>query len=539
MKTRPIVFITGIFAGIAGFTVGTMERPAARPVPVQPALNVPTPAPSVTDPIARALAIVMRNTSDLRGMAEISTVLHSLNRTQTVELANRLERLSDPNGMYALQKLVTGWARRDPEGATEWVTPRLQDYARFGELLTEIDSDEFPLAVAWAEGAPEKALEYARSSPHSNVAALVVETSLEQMEEKPYPERLAILLSVPSEETRRGAMIDCFRSWASSNSDEALRVASSLPPGSERDRMTGEVLLHLVYEKPEEAFRQYANSGLNGTPIVSLLVTRSCQKDPAWTAQWLDEQQDPQLMEECGGMLVSRWAMQNPAEAFAWARAHGISITKPGIEMQESEFPKEWAGEFNSLIRQEPLNNAMGAKSSESIEWIKKLPVGPERTRYIEKAIEYSSVSGPELLALTNELSVESQARVSVIRMRKFGYDAEKLQEFAGSLPAGSVREAAWREIGKRWIHSLPNMPGAGPDRDAMLDGMALSNAYNFSSGFPRIQQITDPVRRRGAFDDLALSLDYYSAITGQDAIQELMDSPDVPAEWKKPWRQR
>jgi hypothetical protein len=231
--------------------------------------------------------------------------------------------------------------------------------------------------------------------------------------------------------------------------------------------------------------------------------------------------------------------MRSPTAAFDWARAHGISIVKPPI-CQEYEFPKDWQEHSGELVPRAPLDNALGGTSDETIEWIKKLPIGPERAKLIERAIELSEARKPELFALANELSPESQGRVCAIRVRGMRLNAEECQKFVESLPPGVMREAAWREIGKSYLYfGFANLPEAGPDHDALLAGMSVASNSVIGFGTPLFQLIADPMRRREVFDDLALRLDQSSEMTGGDAFENLMNSPDVPAEWKKPWRQR
>jgi hypothetical protein len=119
--------------------------------------------------------------------------------------------------------------------------------------------------------------------------------------------------------------------------------------------------------------------------------------------------------------------------------------------------------------------------------------------------------------------------------------DQERIQRWAGDLPAGPARDAAWRAVGltaKAQTLSLP----PGPDRDAMFDGVAQRHRDDVAQGWRYLQQIDNPDRRRQAFDDLVRDIrpsqeNWFPGDKRIRLFREWMESTEIPEQWKRPWR--
>ena len=69
-----------------------------------------------------------------------------------------------------------------------------------------------------------------------------------------------------------------------------------------------------------------------------------------------------------------------------------------------------------------------------------------------------------------------------------------------------------------------------------MLSGMAQCNLQNPEAAWMRTREINDPVRRRQAFDDMAYRLTFPQPSTKPSPVSDLLQLPEVPEEYKKPW---
>jgi hypothetical protein len=176
----------------------------------------------------------------------------------------------------------------------------------------------------------------------------------------------------------------------------------------------------------------------------------------------------------------------------------------------------------------------MGAQPEATLAWVRSLPAGSvERERWTEEAILHVKLE--QKLALFNELSPEGQRLAVTQVVHSFGKDSAAAQKWASSLPLGPARNEAWRTLGMLANKPLDLPPG--PDRDAMLHGRAIGFGERLAEpSFALVMQISDPVRRRDAFDDAMQDLT--EGPWGQkEKARAWMEQADIPEDWKQPWR--
>jgi hypothetical protein len=162
------------------------------------------------------------------------------------------------------------------------------------------------------------------------------------------------------------------------------------------------------------------------------------------------------------------------------------------------------------------------------------VPAGPEKDKMIEMAIRYAG-NQPEVPALFSELPPGSSVEAARFCVYRIGRDTEAQVSCAASIPAGPAREAAWHAVGTQSSEPVPLPPG--PERDAMLQGMAGVNCFKPERAWELLKQIDDPQRRLQAWDDIALSLSYPSDSFSPSHLQTWLNLPDLPEEWKQPWK--
>ena len=86
-------------------------------------------------------------------------------------LCNNLDRVFGEERNNLLPRLLAYWTKRDPEAATAWMQPHLARFAKDPSFIYGCDRD---LMEAWAENAPELAVEYA----HQHAATQLGESLL-------------------------------------------------------------------------------------------------------------------------------------------------------------------------------------------------------------------------------------------------------------------------------------------------------------------------------------------------------------------------
>jgi len=276
------------------------------------------------------------------------------------------------------------------------------------------------------------------------------------------------------------------------------------------------------------------------------MIKEAGKSDPAAAARWL-ETQDGELITIAGSVLAMKWAERDPGAAFAWAHQHGVPLTQQPLRRHREMM---FAGHSFEISGDSPVSAAMQQKPDATLAWVRTLPAGAERERYLELAITHAQEPA-KVMSLVTELPPEAAARAAAaIVSRLVHRDFPKAQQWAESLAPGPAREAAWVGLGAARGEPLPT--AARTDRDAMLSGIALQHATGApGEALNRALEITDPQRRRRAFDDVLAEvfrgprdLGHGAWHSGpsesiQSAAREALEQAPVPEEWKREWRDK
>ena len=121
---------------------------------------------SQDEAVTAALTALMAR-DDFRQLAQLGRLLDQLDSAQMRAFFDKLDRLPSPDREVFLPRLLAYWTKRDPQAAAAWMEPRLAAYARdrwFGNGFANFDTD---LVKAWADNAPESAIEFARRAPRN------------------------------------------------------------------------------------------------------------------------------------------------------------------------------------------------------------------------------------------------------------------------------------------------------------------------------------------------------------------------------------
>jgi hypothetical protein len=529
--------VTSLVVTAIGIAFGIMSRPGdARftPTRANESSDVAISSSSSTPDRVTATLASLLHQSDLRQLAQAGILARDLNEREMGELLDRLERLISDDADNLLLRLVADWTRRDAKAASAWIRPRLDRIA--GSVFLGSADFDSNLVNAWIDHAPEIALEYVREHPGTSLADMMLSNAVQRLRGKSGAEKLAVLLTFPEGQSRDHAMNSLFFSWIQSDRSAAFAGALSLPPGAQRDITVGQVLASWAQSNPTEAFAHFEKSGITDPTLPLVLVSNGAKQDPAATIRWL-EKQSPEAIAKCGAIFVSGWAKKDPVAAFNWALARGVSLTESPLpsSSERAELSK-WKQPYVDLNLDPPFASAIREKTDETLAWLKSVPAGSERNRFIELALRFSA-NRPEVRDLVAELPAESAVKAARICVLVLVDDSSARETFAASLPAGPVREAAWLAAGMRSSEPVSLPPG--PDRNAMLQGMVMMNSFKPERAWQLLQQIDDPQRRLQAWDDIAFSLSSPSMSPTPGWLQTWLNLPDMPEEWKRPWKSK
>jgi hypothetical protein len=195
---------------------------------------------------------------------------------------------------------------------------------------------------------------------------------------------------------------------------------------------------------------------------------------------------------------------------------------------------------------QSPFSAAVQKQPDAAISWLRTLPAGPEREQFLELAIR-AAQDFEKVKPLVAELSPEAASRAAAVIARQLSFRSpEQARQWAESLPAGPQRVAAWTALGTTRTEPL-GLP-QGPDRDAMLSGMAATQSGHLPlQALQRVTEIADPALRRRTFDDVMWrvtrgTIDFgggvYPGVSEANIqkVKEWLSSSEIPEDWRKAW---
>ncbi len=534
----------GYFAGASGREARDFHPTKNTARPESGSRTASAAHASVDDALAPVLGAILAH-GDLRALAQLGPMLDALDAAKFPALFEKLDRLPEAEIEHLLPRLLAYWTKRDPHAATLWMEPKLARYAKDPNAINGFFLFVRNLVEAWVDNAPEIAIEYARQHPWNELTQHIIQGATSAWPATDAVQNFAVLQSFPAGKERTRIVTSFFFSWAQGDRDAALAAAASLPPGPEREGGLGEILARWASRKPAEAFAKAQELGIVEPAILAVVAKEGATSDPIATARWL-EKQDAALLPQLGGVVVDFWAKQNPAAAFEWALAHGISPLDPAAPAARDLLKTMTLGHSMELGR-DPFTSALREKPDATLAWARALPAGADRERYLEIAIA-NGVDAAKAQSLLAELSPEAAARAARRIAARLSRDIEQAQQFAVGLPAGPNREEAWAGLGATRAEPLPLPPG--PDRDALLRGMASRSAESEPvKALERALEIGDPGLRRRTFDDVfwllhrgPIDLGHGSSMGGASesalrAAGEWLESAKVPEDWKQTWR--
>lgn len=476
---------------------------------------------------------VLRGGHSLADLARLGVALDLLDPGQIPSLLDRLEVDESRSFDDRLAWLFSWWLQRDSVAAGAWIKPRLAAAAQDGpssHFFTS--SSRGRLLLAWAKADPQAAIGYARQHPRTGLAEELLRTAIMEWPDKSPGARLTILLDFPDTKARTAALDHLLGRWPRAELTAGLAAARTLPPGTTRDRLTATVLGRWAEDDSAAAFARYQALGLEDPRLLLKILDRTASRDPAQAVAWL-EQLDAAQVARCGPTIVETWAESDPAAALAWALKNGVSLAMrfhPESRVIHSGLGRTTSGSFGSV---NPLGAAMKKQPDATLAWIRTLPEGPERARFLEMATRQVA-DVDRALQLFAELPPDSAARVSSQSYQWFAADPEKGRQWAASLPPGPIRENAWRGLGM--LPANVDLP-PGSDRDAMLAG----RVYRFGvtptpeDRLATVREIGNPVLRRDMLDGV-MEEESRRSPEQSKAAQEALAKSDFPEDWKRRW---
>lgn len=183
---------------VAGFVVGFDWRSAA-PRAANDAIKAPADTGSGTasvadidDPLTPVMSAIAAG-GKLRDLARIGPLVDELTQEQMFTLMDKLEQSRDERVDAVLLRLLARWTKRDPDIATKWMKPRLARYAKDRGFDDGFRSFHNDLVRAWAENAPELAIEQARQHADTALAGIILRRVVEAWPDKDNARRFELV----------------------------------------------------------------------------------------------------------------------------------------------------------------------------------------------------------------------------------------------------------------------------------------------------------------------------------------------------------
>ena len=434
--------------------------------------------------------------------------------------------MSGPGHDGKMLTLFRAWIACDRDAAHAWgrrIARRcaLEGFSVWGGSVTRAIAEE------WCARFRDDALALARECWSASGSGSVLHSFIWSCPKNGFPDCLATVQGFPPGRGRKQAIVSFFYNWGQKDRERAFDAAKRMAPGLERDSALAQVIVLDGQRHPERAFARALESGITDPRFLAALGQEAGVQKSAEISQWLDENA-PELLSAAGPALASQWASRDPKAALAWAHAHGLSITERSSDRTAKSGDELTWNSGIGVFWSSPLEQAMRADSAATAAWLRSLPAGAERDALIQHAVQASR--GPQSLELFAQLPPERQAGVAAsVISAAFQNQSAKAREWASTLPAGSVQDAAWRGLAR--VADIPEDFPEGRIRDLMLDTRALH--ADPDKALPLIAKITDPAARRRAFENAMWSALHERDPSTAAKARELLETCDFPPAWK------
>lgn len=514
-----------------GFLIGSETRESTTQRAEKPGANEEANAGQAEDLVGNVLG-ALREENALRQIAGIGNLLETMDPKQWRRLLDHIESFPGREREELLPRLIAIWARLDPKSATEWMKPRLdalpQDYRRSPRL----ESREWRVIWEWASNAPDEAIEYARKFRHySEARNAILLSATSRRWDGNFAKGFELTRDFVPADQRDFAMSNLTRTWAETDREAAFAAAASLSPGRRREDAISGVLEVWASTDPVRALELAASNNVDEPTALARILVEAAKGDPSQAAKWLENRGEAD-----GGfkarVLATTWANHDPAAALKWAMANGVPIATPINRTMVG-------GMFNST-GVSPLAAAMQKDFPAALAFIESMPPGEERMRSIQLAIPRVT-DFEKLKSFMGELAPEAVA--AVVGKAAWGLvsrDKEKAFAWAATL-SGEARKDAWVQIGFR-LSRLTNadttyVPPVGPDRDAMISGMASSGAiFRPEFSLNKAMEINDPEFRQQTLHYIVAEVTRSGDEGRRRVVRQWLESANVPSDWKRNW---
>ncbi len=548
-KTWPRFALAALLA-VAGFGAGgwlAIQRRAegilaaypATGATIAPRLPVGTDAHFQNDEEAgSAVFSACREKDGMRRNYDLYEAIQRLDASQFAAITKRVAKLSRDEQQELMEPLMARWVELDRDAATAWARPLFEraDGSQYG--LKEI------VRNAWARAAPEEALAEALKRPNSAASSALVYAATAALAGDNPAAQIDRLAALPTGKLRDQALQTCLSEWGKKDPAAAYAQIGRLGPGQGFESARGEVLKAWAGKDAPAALAQLRalvpglSVGISGSALVNRVISAAAGKDPAAALEWARSLPESMQTQAMASALVA-WAPGDPVAALEWARAHGLPLDATG-----------WSADglaTNVEGGQAVLESAMTIDGDTAIEWLRKLPAGEERSRFLARAIRQNPSESSR--ALLGELLPADQVQAAQwLAWRVSSEDPAQALQWAQTLPSGLAREEAISGVISSRVGRFPKDIDAlvakfapGSDHDAAYGGYAVSLIWRDpEKGIQMAQKITDPADREQTLRAVVggwLSRDTSAAQAWLDATPEL--TPEAKAVLLREHRER
>lgn len=521
-------YLVPMAAAAAGFVLGFHLGEPTNRVAAKGSSPKELPDKSASDQSMASVLTALSEKNDLQQLATLASLVDSLDEKQWSSLLDQAEGLPEETRERLLPRLMQIWAQFDPKAATRWIRPRLDLFPKDFRMPMRLEWKQWKLIDAWASNAPEEAMEYARTlGRHTETQIGLVGSATSLRTDKDYAKGFELLRTLPTADARLFGGVTVR--WAEKDRDAALAAAISLPPGPQRQQAIGGVLRAWASKDPARALEIAANQGITDSAALAQILQEAAKNNPSQAAAWLENHEEEGSFK--AQTLALTWAQHDLAAALAWAQAHGVSIAEP-LDRSLVE------GMFNNT-GESPLKSAYRKDPAATLAFVEAMPPGEDRTRCLQLLIP-TMTDVEKAKSFVAELPPEAASAIAPSVARFLYYrEKEKAAAWAATL-TGDARRDAWIQMGEahqRRPDESVVLPPAGPDRDAMISGMASGGAiYRPEASLNQATEIGDPELRRQTLHYIIAEISRSGEEDRKRIAREWLETADVPAEWKRKW---
>jgi hypothetical protein len=402
---------------------------------------------------------------------------------------------------------------------------------------------------AWAKADQQAALAAALDPAFARRAELLLGALAYNLEEKDIPAFWTRSKTDIAPRLRKQIMVNLLDRLAVTKPEMALALAEEIPDFAGRAKRRAAILVSWAEKDPQKAMAKLLvmlpdlEVGVLGNSSVTDVVTAIAEKDSTKALEYVATL--PEELRSAAGIAAARVkAAKDPGAALDWCLANGVEPARGN---------RDGFNMWGSSV----IGEAISHHPETTFAWISALSEGPQRDKFMERALEDSLWLTPKAMMfggespivnqLFEQLPRASQERLAS-KLAKAWFKDGSVQNIAAwtqEFPEGAIREnAIYGAIQGAYakdpatVDQIMESFSAPNYRDAALQGLCNSmDDLRPALAASRALEIANHVIQRQTLEEVFIPWLERDPVRSREWLEK--EGAGLPGDWKSEWLNR